>query len=162
MNDASIEFNKQLELDVMISGLSEVTDSYVCKFDRDELTEVVIPDGVKSIGDWAFADCRRLTKVTIGNDVTSIGTRAFYMCNSLTSVTIGKGVTSIGYGGFSYCKGLKSVMIPDSVRYISETAFWFCQNHLSLTFEDRTLSEVCSMQGYPWNISPEKIHVQVS
>ena len=58
-------------------------------------TDVVIPDGVTSIG-IAFLGCTSLTSVTIGNGVTSIGNYAFYGCTSLTSVIIGDSVTSIG------------------------------------------------------------------
>ena len=50
--------------------------------------DVVIPDGVKKIGDDAFYDCKSLTSVTIPDSVTSIGEDAFCFCNSLTSVTI--------------------------------------------------------------------------
>ncbi len=48
------------------------------------IKELVIPDSVTSIGDYAFFDCDSLTSVTIGNSVTSIGDYAFYWCDSLT------------------------------------------------------------------------------
>ena len=43
-----------------------------------EITDLVIPNSVTSIGDWAFNNCTGLTSVTIGNSVTSIGGYAFY------------------------------------------------------------------------------------
>ena len=51
-----------------------------------EITELVIPDGVTSIGDHAFSNCSGLTSVTIPDSVTSIRYNAFYNCSSLTSV----------------------------------------------------------------------------
>ncbi len=45
-----------------------------------------IPDGVISIGNYAFIGCTRLTNVTIGTSVTILGWGAFYYCSSLTSV----------------------------------------------------------------------------
>ena len=42
--------------------------------------DVVIPDGVTSIGNGAFRWCRSLTSVTIPNSVTSIGYEAFEYC----------------------------------------------------------------------------------
>ncbi len=51
------------------------------------LTELVIPDNVTAIKDYAFYYCRSLTSVTIGNSVTSIGDSAFYNCFSLTSIS---------------------------------------------------------------------------
>lgn len=49
---------------------------------------VVIPQGITSIGYIAFSCCSRLTNITIPSSVTNIGQSAFYGCNGLTSVTI--------------------------------------------------------------------------
>ena len=64
------------------------------------ITEVIIQDGVTSIGDWAFYNCESLTSITIPDSVTSIGDKAFYYCTSLTSVTIPDSVTHIGTAAF--------------------------------------------------------------
>ena len=64
--------------------------------------DVVIPDGVISIGDGAFAYCGSLKSVTIPDSVTSIGEWAFYNCNSLESVTIPDSVTNIGDHAFEF------------------------------------------------------------
>ena len=46
----------------------------------EEITDLVIPDGVTSIGWYAFCGCSSLTSVTIPNSVTSIGDGAFDGC----------------------------------------------------------------------------------
>ena len=89
------------------------------------LTSVVIPDSVTSIGIYAFAGCTKLTSVVIPNSITSIGNGAFNAC-SITSVIIPGSVTSIGDSTFSYCSSLTSVVIPDSVTSIGENAFSSC------------------------------------
>ncbi len=61
----------------------------------------------------------------IPDGVTSIGTYAFAGCNALKSITIPDGVTSIGNGAFSGCSALEIITIPDSVTSI-EWAFWGC------------------------------------
>ena len=76
------------------------------------LVNLVVPDGVTSIGHYAFYNCTNLTNVIIPNSVTNIGLQAFCNCTNLTSVTIPNSVTSIGSGAFSGCNGLTNVTIP--------------------------------------------------
>ena len=66
---------------------------------------------VRSVGDYAFADCSGLTSVTIPEGVTNIGYYAFCYCSGLTTVTIPEGVTSIGDYAFSGCSGLTSFLV---------------------------------------------------
>ena len=82
---------------------------------KENIKSITIPDGVTSIGDSAFSDCRSLTDITIPDSVTSIGCEAFYNCSSLTNTTIPDGVTSIEYGTFYDCSSLTNITIPDSV-----------------------------------------------
>ena len=56
-----------------------------------------------------------ITNLIIPNSVTSIGERAFSYCSGLNSITIPNSVTSIGDDAFSYCSGLNSITIPNSV-----------------------------------------------
>ena len=92
--------------------------------------DLVIPDGVTSIGAGAFYDSytRRLTSVEIPASVTSIGYRAFIGCSGLTSVTFeaGSQLESIGSNAFSGCSTLTSVEIPAGVTRIGSHVFWRC------------------------------------
>ncbi len=87
---------------------------------------ITIPDGVTSIGGYAFYNCSGLTSITIPDSVTSIGSYAFAYCTDLTSVAIGAGVTSIGYNAFYNCSGLTSVTFE-------ETSGWFVSRDSSAT-----------------------------
>ena len=82
--------------------------------DGEEVKDLVIPDGVTSISDYAFMDCNALTSVNTGNSVKKIGVYSFAGCDNIHTVTIGKSVTSIDIAFFC-CKELKSVksMIED-------------------------------------------------
>ena len=85
----------------------------------------IIPDGVTSIGDFAFCYCS-FTSIVIPNSVESIGMRAFWDCESLKSITIPDSVKSIGCQAFHGCDSLTKVIIPASVTSIEEEAFSYC------------------------------------
>ncbi len=76
-----------------------------------EITDLVIPDDVTSIGDYAFYCCGKLTSITIPGSVTDIGRYAFEYCSNLTSISIPNTVTSIGDYAFSDCSGLESMKV---------------------------------------------------
>ena len=84
-------------------------NDYKLYLNGEEVKDLVIPDTVTTIGDWAFSGCTGLTSVTIPNSVTSIGTSVFDGCTGLTSVTIPNSVTSIGRYAFYGCNNLKTI-----------------------------------------------------
>ena len=104
------------------------------------LTSVVIPDGVTSIGDWAFNGCSSLTSVVIPEGVTSINDGAFYKCSSLTSIVIPEGVTYIGREAFRYCSSLTSVVIQEGVTSIGASAFCYCSSLASVVIPESVTS----------------------
>ena len=93
--------------------------------DYKEIIDLIIPNSVTSIGNYAFYGCSGLTDVTIPNTVKSIGAGSFSHCG-LTSVIIPNGVTSIGYSAFANCSDLTSITIPNSVTSIENVAFGYC------------------------------------
>ena len=101
--------------------------------DENEVTNLVIPEGVTSISPYAFFNCSCIKTLTFPSSVTSIGTSAFEMCNGLVSITIPNSVTSIGNSAFFDCNGLTSITIPSSVTSIGELAFYGCSSLTSLT-----------------------------
>ncbi len=98
--------------------------------------DVVIPDGVTSIGDWVFSHCSSLTSITIPDSVTSIGEWAFAGCSNLTSVTIPDSVTSIDSSAFYQCSSLTSITIGDSVTSIGGGAFYDCSDLAAVHISD--------------------------
>ena len=87
------------------------------------IPNVVIPNGVTSVGEFAFANHSELTSVTIPDSVTEIREGAFDSCERLTSVTIPESVTFIGKHAFSGCFALTSITIPAGVTEIVDTPF---------------------------------------
>lgn len=115
---------------VIPDSVTEIKD--FAFYNCDSLTNVTVDNSVKNIGNYVFAYCDGLASVTIGNSVTNIGNHAFDNCSSLTSVTIGNSVTSIGYSAFEYCTSLTSVTIGNSVTNIDDRAFYDCDSLTSV------------------------------
>ena len=97
------------------------------------MTELTLPNSVRSIGDHAFSGCRGITKLTLPNSVTSIGYAVFKGCSGLTKLTLPDSVTSIGYAVFKGCSGLTKLTLPDSVTSIGDCAFEGCTGLTELT-----------------------------
>ena len=111
------------------------------------VTELEIPDGITSIGDYAFYSCASLKSITLPDSVTSIGTSAFYRCTSLGNITFPDGVTNIGYEAFSGCTSLESIVIPGGVTEIGGYAFEDCTSITTVIIPDSVTSIRVSFAG---------------
>lgn len=87
-----------------ISGTGDMYDYYNDFFGQSKIKNVIIKNGVTSIGNRAFNYCRSLTSIKIPNSVKSIGDSTFEDCSSLTSVEISNSVTSIDDYMFRNCE----------------------------------------------------------
>ncbi len=104
----------------------EIETGILKKYNPNEETEIIIPEGVRCIAEGAFAICKRVKSVTIPEGVTKIGDGAFAQCSNLASVTIPASVMRIGDGAFYKCYSLKDITIPSSVMSIGYQAFAEC------------------------------------
>ena len=102
-------------------------------YNCESLKSVEIPSSVTGVGNYAFSGCTGLTEVTIPSSVTGVGDYAFSGCTGLTSATIPSSVTGVGNSAFSGCTGLTSVTIPRSVTSIGSGAFSGCTGLTSVT-----------------------------
>ena len=101
------------------------------------LTELVIPDEVTSISEYAFTNCTGITNIVIHNNVESIGDYAFSGCTSLTSVVIPDSVMSIGLGSFANCTSLESITLP----FVGESADGTSNTHFGYIFGGYTYND---------------------
>ena len=98
--------------------------------------DVVIPSRCTEIGSLAFSAAldgySNLTSVVIPNSVTTIGDSAFYGCSNLTDIIIPDSVTKIERNVFHGCSSLTSITIPDSVIKIGGMLFHGCSSLTSI------------------------------
>ncbi len=88
--------------------------------------DVIIPDGVTGIGDFAFDGCRDLASVVVPDSVESIGSCAFRSCIALKIIKLPNRLTSIGEQAFSDCWELISITVPNGVEKIEKKTFMSC------------------------------------
>ena len=89
---------------------------------EDTITTVIIPEGVESIGEYAFANLSNLTTVVLPSTLVRIDQGAFYGCTKLTSVTGLENVKFINQSAFENC-GLTGSISLDSCVAIANNAF---------------------------------------
>ena len=127
--------------------------------ERDEITSIVVSEGVTKVGAFAFYGLNNLTSVTLSDTVTSIGgyafknsvkladinlptgmkkigESAFYGCSSLKSITIPEGLYTIWAYTFKNCTSLSEVNLPSTLIKIDEAAFYGCTSLEKLDIPD--------------------------
>lgn len=78
---------------------------------------------VTSIRETAFPQCKNITSVVLPSNLQTIGEVAFAECISLSSVTFPESLVTIGRGAFLQCEKLESLDFPGSLETIGEEAF---------------------------------------
>ena len=127
---------------LVISGSGDMRDVafQVSGGDGDDvpgrkIKHVEIQDGITSISNGAFCDCKNLISVSIPNSVISIGSSAFGSCDQLEAVIIPDSVKTIGDYAFTECKLLQSIAISKNVESIGSNPFGKCYSLTELTVD---------------------------
>lgn len=95
-------------------------------FQKTNVTDVTLPQGLEEIKQNAFEDCQLLTSVKLPDSLKLLGKAAFYGCVSLKKIVLPKGLRTIESGAFSHCTSLISVNFPKELDYIGCYAFASC------------------------------------
>ena len=114
------------------NGVTDIAEGVF--YDRYDITRVIIPSSVVSIGKEAFASCENLTSVEfLGPGLEIICERAFDGCNNLANIVLPNTLTTIGIAAFMNCKNITTVNIPNSVVTIGNDAYRYCSMLRTLT-----------------------------
>ena len=102
----------------------------------EEIKDLVIPNNISSIEQYAFIGGQGFNSITIPNSVTRISCYAFWGCTNVQSLAVPNGVRLIGDYAFEYCIGLESVTFGNSLDMIGMLSFHACSNLTSLVIPD--------------------------
>jgi len=119
---------------------STMTSTYYGAFVGCRLTAITLPESVKTIGKYAFYNCKRLAQLTLPSGLTEIrqgafGNNASGIKSALQSVSLPAGLQIIGEHAFS-SSGLTSITIPGSVKDLNKNTFSSCGSLRSVVLEE--------------------------
>lgn len=115
----------------------------ICVPQALELTEYNIPQGIVSIGEYAFSSNSSIRSVTIPSSLQEIEDYAFSNCVSLEQINIPETIFHIGKGAFSYCSSLKKISIPKCIEELAADIFLGCISLADVTIPEniKTIDE---------------------
>lgn len=113
-------------------GLREIGDATFIRC--GELQEIILPGGVEYIGKHSFAYCESLREVCFPAALRMIDDYAFELCRNLESLEFPQGLEAIGRCAFSMCDRLERVALPDSLKEVGVLAFYRCKSLKELAF----------------------------
>lgn len=94
----------------------------------DEITTVVLPKSLKTIGKNAFRGLINLTHISFPDTLEEIGEHAFYECENIEQIYIPQSLQKMGKGAFERCDGLLKVFLPIGLKIDKAEAFWDCSH----------------------------------
>lgn len=92
-------------------------------FDGEQITELVVPDGVEKIGAGSFAEVRTLQRVYLPDSVTSIGEYAFSDCSNVTSFRLSNNITTLPKFALDHCP-IENLYIPAKLTSCGHSAIY--------------------------------------
>lgn len=129
----------------------------------EDLEIVVIPEGIKSIGEKVFS-CKKMKSITFPSTLETIKKQAFIQAENLQEITFPASLTTIESAAFIYCAGLKKVdlsqtklttltgelfascksltevILSNTIQYIDYQAFYRTNSLQKIVLSDQLLS----------------------
>ena len=116
--------------------------SYRGAFTDTKVTSVKLPEGLTTIGKFAFFRAESLKEVELPDGLSELGDWSFAHCQQLTSINIPASITSLPYGALAYCTGLKSLIISEGVSSIGMECL------IGSGIETLSIPSTCTILGY--------------
>lgn len=96
-------------------------------FINSNIEQIIFPETIETIGEWAFSECDNLKKISLPEEITEVSRGLFYG-SGINEVIFPKTIKRIGACAFAYCKDLKSMTLPDGLTETEKAVFEGCRN----------------------------------
>ena len=96
-------------------------------FEGCALRSIDLPQGLITLGERAFKNCKGLTSVIVPDACTLMGKEAFRECSSLTAIDMGQGVTTIGDNALRET-AITVLELPESVKELGKKVAEKCKS----------------------------------
>lgn len=125
----------------------------------NDIISVRIPEGVEVLKRSMFYKCTQLEEVIFPESLKHIEDFAFYGCEKLMSAKLNQCfvLETIGTSAFEGCRSLKELVIPDSVVEIEEASFLGCQGIITVNFPGDSQLEIIGSHVFKDCVRLEKI-----
>lgn len=112
----------------------------------DSTTKVVVENGIKSIGDFAFYGFKNADTFEIPDDIVAIGNHAFLGCKNIRTFDIPEGTLTVGVDVFENCASLEELTIPKNVEKFRYGNLGVCESLRTITVDSKN-KKLCDVDG---------------
>ena len=134
------QYNGTLKNVVIPEGVTSIGNSAFSG--NINIESIVFPDSVLSIGQYAFSNCKSLKNIQWPEGLQNIAQYAFRGCEALTDLYLPGTLETIGLCAFAGCNNLKNVYVPanfpDTENILAYGPFSYCDANFKATFEEGT------------------------
>lgn len=97
-----------------------------------KIKAIVFGDKVENIPVYLCYNLKGITEVSIPDNVKSIGECAFWGCSNLATLSLGKGITQIGNSAFRDCSKIDKIVLGENIEEIKGYAFYDCASNMKI------------------------------
>lgn len=140
-NNSSVNIVAPSSVNVLGNGFSHCSDILSIDLSRTEikeiyqntfsgcteLTDVTLPEGIKTIKERAFSHCSKLKNINLPNSIEEFGEACFQGC-ALAEVRIPENLEEIPKEAFADCQFLTTIFIPINIKAIYNSSFSGCKS----------------------------------